>query len=258
MEGKKVQYDNFVIMKDNFSRQAESYAKYRPAYPRGLFDYIISHVKQREAAWDCATGNGQSAIELSRYFEKVYATDSSQSQLDHAMKAANIFYSRQLAEQTSFADHSFDLVTVSQALHWFRFDEFYKEVRRLLRPGSWLAVWTYSLLKVSPAIDPIIEKYHFETLAAYWDPERRHVDQHYASIPFPFDEIKTPAFSIELYWSLDELEGYFHTWSVLQKFIAANHYNPVSKIIESIRPHWTGDKLKIVFPLYLRMGKAET
>lgn len=51
-------------MKDNFSRQSASYAKYRPGYPPELFDFILSHVKGREAAWDCATGNGQAANQL--------------------------------------------------------------------------------------------------------------------------------------------------------------------------------------------------
>ena len=73
-------------MKDNFSTQSEAYAKYRPQYPAELFEFIIQHVKNKNLAWDCATGNGQSAKELSKYFDKVYATDISQNQLDNAVK----------------------------------------------------------------------------------------------------------------------------------------------------------------------------
>ncbi len=71
-------------MKDNFSRQAAGYARYRPSYPPELFDFILSYVKERTIAWDCATGNGQTAIVLAGLFEKVYATDISRKQLDQA------------------------------------------------------------------------------------------------------------------------------------------------------------------------------
>ena len=33
-------------MKDNFSKQADTYAKYRPTYPQELFDFIFSHIKK--------------------------------------------------------------------------------------------------------------------------------------------------------------------------------------------------------------------
>jgi ubiquinone/menaquinone biosynthesis C-methylase UbiE len=244
-------------MKDNFSQQADVYAKYRPAYPKELFDFIFDHVKQREAAWDCATGNGQTAKELAKYFKKVAATDISQKQLDKAQPAHTIFYSAQPAEQTDFANDSFDLITVSQALHWFNFEKFYTEVRRVGKADSWLAVWMYSLLRISPDINAIIETYHFETLRDYWDSERKYVDNNYTTIPFPFTEIKTPVFAITYYWTLEELEGYFNTWSALQKFIAAHQENPVPALIRQIVPCWTGEKMKIVFPLYLRIGQIK-
>src|SRR5689334_1149416 len=114
-------------MKDNFSKQASLYARYRPVYPPELFSFILNHIEKKDSAWDCATGNGQTAKELAKHFDKVHATDISQKQLDQAEQASNIFYSLQAAEQTNFSDNQFDLVTVSQALHWFDFDKFYTE-----------------------------------------------------------------------------------------------------------------------------------
>src|SRR5262245_17149885 len=131
-------------MKDNFSKQAGIYAKYRPDYPSTLFDFILQHTIKQQTAWDCATGNGQSAKVLAHYFEKVFATDISQKQIDHAEKANNIFYSVQPADKTDFNKDSFDLITVSQALHWFATDSFYNEVMRVARPSSVFAAWSYS------------------------------------------------------------------------------------------------------------------
>ncbi len=70
------------MAKDLFSDQAKRYAKFRPSYPQELFDYIISFVTEQNTAWDCATGNGQSASVLSNYFEKVEATDISEAQAE--------------------------------------------------------------------------------------------------------------------------------------------------------------------------------
>ena len=251
------------MSKDLFSNQANTYAKYRPVYPKELFDHILRFVTEKNTAWDCATGNGQTAKQLSRHFEKVMATDISSSQLEKASRADNIYYSVQSAEQTNFPDNSFDLVTVSQALHWFRFDEFYAEVRRVARPGSWIAVWMYALLYISPEIDKLIHQYYTETLGKYWDQERRYVDENYSTLPFPFEEIQCPRFTINFDWTLEELEGYLHTWSALQKFITANGYNPADELIKQITPYWSEkispdeeNRRRIIFPVYVRMGRV--
>lgn len=242
-------------MKDNFSTQASLYSKYRPSYPPELFNFLLSNVNHRETAWDCATGNGQTAKELASHFKQIFATDISQKQLDNAYKAGNIIYSKQPAEQTNFSNHQFDLITISQALHWFNFDNFFTEVRRVGKPGSWIAAWTYPLLRVNANIDIEIEEFHYNTLEKYWDEERKYVDQNYTTIPFPFNEIKTPVFSIEYHWTLEDFEGFFNTWSAVQKYIAANSHNPVHQLIKSVQPHWQGEKMKIIFPIYMRMGR---
>jgi len=244
-------------MKDNFSRQAADYAKYRPDYPSSLFDFILSKVHNRNTAWDCATGNGQTAKVLAKYFQKVYATDISQKQLDNAVTADNIIYQMQAAEATRFEEDSFDLVTVSQALHWLQFEKFYAEVKRVTKNKGWIAAWTYSLPVISTKIDTIIEsEFYKAVIGPYWDAERKHVDTHYATIPFPFKEIECPVFEIPFRWSLHELEGYINTWSAVQKFIKANDYNPVNDLIEKIRPFWKDESMKVVFPVYMRMGQV--
>ena len=80
------------MAKDLFSEQSKIYARFRPTYPKELFDYILQFVEERKTAWDCATGNGQDAKVLADYFEKVEASDISQAQINNAVRKPNIQY----------------------------------------------------------------------------------------------------------------------------------------------------------------------
>ena len=51
-------------MDDLFSSQAALYARYRPTYPRELYEFIFRHLHRQQYAWDCATGSGQVAAFL--------------------------------------------------------------------------------------------------------------------------------------------------------------------------------------------------
>lgn len=217
-------------MKDNFSTQSDHYAKYRPTYPSDFFQFIKTKIQNPKKAWDCGTGNGQVAFELANFFEVVFATDISKSQIDNALKADNIFYSVQSAERTNFQDHTFDLIVVAQAIHWFDFDQFYKEVKRTAKDKAIICVVGYSLLKISEPIDKIITDFYLNIIGKYWDKERKYLNENYQTIPFPFDEFKTPNFAIEKHWDLEHLIGYINTWSAVKHFIEQNNYNPTETL----------------------------
>ncbi|WP_199200234.1 class I SAM-dependent methyltransferase [Adhaeribacter arboris] len=134
--------------KNLFSAQAKEYKRFRPTYPTELYQRILQKVKNKDHAWDCGTGNGQVAAQLANYFTIVTATDISQSQLNQAELKENIRYQVCRAEQTNFANSTFDLITVAQAIHWFDFDAFYQEVARVSRPEGLLATWGYGLLSL--------------------------------------------------------------------------------------------------------------
>lgn len=244
------------MAKDLFSNQASLYAQYRPGYPPGLFEYILQHVKGKQQAWDCATGNGQAAVELAKYFDKVMATDISEKQLQQAQPHENITYSVATAEQTHFADNSFDCVTVAQAYHWFKFDAFEQEVKRVAKPDAIVAIWGYSLVVCEDAaLNTIINTFYRETVGAYWDKERRYVDDRYTTVPFPYEPLPAKEFQINVQWNKPQLAGYFNTWSSVQHFIKANGYNPVTELASLIEAAWQGDDLKnFYFPLFLKLG----
>ncbi|HEY9048358.1 MAG TPA: class I SAM-dependent methyltransferase [Ohtaekwangia sp.] len=242
-------------MKDFFSGHSKIYAAFRPDYPEAIYEYILQYVKHTDIAWDCATGNGQVAHALAKHFTRVEATDISQQQLDNAAQASNIRYSVSPAERTSFADHQFDLITVAQALHWFDRDKFYQEVKRVGKPGGVLAIWGYALLYIEPVIDAIIMNFYTNTVGPFWDDARRLVEQEYKTVSFPFKEIDSPKFSIDVGWTLEHLSGYLESWSATQKYIQKHHQNPVTAVVETLRKHWpAGESKKVSFPVFCRIG----
>jgi ubiquinone/menaquinone biosynthesis C-methylase UbiE len=242
-------------MKDNFSTQSDEYARFRPNYPDEFFEYLLSITNAMENAWDCATGNGQIAGKLAPYFKQIYATDISQAQIQNAVHLPNINYSIQPAENTDFSDAMFDLIVVAQAIHWFNFNAFYKEVYRTLKKDGHLIVAGYQLLQVSEDIDVIISNFQKNVIGEYWDDERRYIDEGYQTIPFPFKEVTTPEFSISLSWTLEHLMGYLNTWSAVKHFEKRNGYNPVEKIKGELKNSWGNNKHRqVIFPVMLRVG----
>lgn len=243
--------------KDHFSSQSSDYQKYRPVYPENLYKFLAEISPARNCAWDCATGNGQAAISLAKHFARVVATDASPQQLVHAMQAPNIEYRCATAETTSLASHSIDLITVAQALHWFDLDKFYKEAGRVLKEQGVIAVWTYNLLNISSEIDEIVNHLYSYVLDGYWPPERQMIETGYRDLAFPFQRISTPPFSMQAQWNLQELTGYLHTWSAVQRYIRDRQENPVQQILPMLDSAW-GDNAHsktITWPLHIIVGQ---
>ena len=243
-------------MKDNFSNQADLYAKYTPSYPESLIREILSHCNRSQLAWDCACGNGQISSMLSNSFEKVFASDISQKQIAHAIQKANITYHIEKAENSSLKDTSVDLIIIAQAIHWFHFDEFYIEAKRVLNAKGIIAVFGYGLFTSTPEVDDIIQKFYVDVVGDYWDIERRYLDEKYESIPFPFNELKIQKHYTKLMWGVEDIIGYINTWSAIQHYIKKNGNNPSSKIeADLIRAFQGNAKIEISIEIFTRVGK---
>lgn len=242
--------------KDHFSDASANYNQFRPTYPRALFDYLCTLPLATNSAWDCATGNGQAAVELSISFSHVVATDASNNQISSAIKKDNINYRVEPAETSSIDSCSVDLVTVAQALHWFDIEKFGTEVLRVLKPHGVLAAWTYHLLHINPALDALINHLCNVTLMDYWPPERRMVDNAYEGIHFPdgLEALETTIIPMYTDWTLDELIGYLNTWSATKRYYKETNIDPVSDIRNEFFDSWghANDRLKAEWPLTVK------
>lgn len=250
--------DNFT---DNFSAQAKEYSSFRPTYPDDLFRFLSEITKNHQIAWDCATGNGQAAIGLCKYYDKVIASDISEKQIQNKFERKNIQYSVFPAEKADIPDNSVDLIAVAQALHWFDFELFYSETRRVAKKGAIIAVWSYRMHKISPEIDKISDRLNFggDILGDYWPKEVRYPKEDYKTIPFPFEEIAVPKFTISTEWNLGQLLNYLDTWSAVRKYRMEKKTEPLELIKNELRPYWKDDfeKKHVTWEINLRVGEAK-
>jgi hypothetical protein len=244
------------MVKDLFSTQSSVYAKYRPSYPKELFDYITGFVKEKNIAWDCATGNGQAAIELSHYFKKVEASDISEGQLSNAVQAPNVHYTKCSADATPFADNSFDLITVATAYHWLDPIAFKKEAERVGKKDCVIAIWAYNLfICEDDAINDIIQYFYKDIVGPYWDPGRRHVENAYADVIFDFTLLPTKDFTMVYSWTMEQFLGYLQSWSAFHGYIKQNNASPLPLIEQQVKEKWKSAEAKeFSFPLFLKMG----
>jgi SAM-dependent methyltransferase len=245
-----------MSFKDHFSKQAADYARFRPGYPRELFDYLVSIAPSRRLAWDCGTGNGQAAAGLASVFDAVIATDASEKQITNAELHERVDYLVAPAEDSSIDFGTVDLIMVAQALHWFDLDRFYAEARRVLKSDGVLAASAYNLLHIEPTIDEVVNRYYFEVVSPFWPQERKLVEQ-FDNLPFPFHEIDPPKFEMTAQWNLDHLVGYLRTWSSTQRFMAAKGSDPLKQIMGELRAAWgTPEQTRnVIWPLTLRIGR---
>ena len=248
-----------ATFKDHFSSQSAAYSRYRPGYPRELIAFVAACAPGRALAVDCATGNGQAAVALAEHFDKVVAVDASRAQIEKAAVHPRVEYVCTTAENLPVADGAVDLVVAAQAAHWFDFERFYAECRRVLAPGGAFAAWTYEKFRVDPEVDAIIDRFYTGVVGPYWPPERRYVESGYRTLPFPWRDTPAPEFLLETRWDLDQVMGYLATWSAVQRYKDAHdRRDPLPDLRAQLAPLWPVDGAArlVAWPIHLRVGRA--
>lgn len=215
------------------SKHALLYSKFRPSPPPEFINLVIEYVKNKvdntlKQAIDVGCGSGQSTIVLAPYFEKVFGYDISESQIDCAKSersAHNIEYRVSNCEKLPFPDSSFQLVTSSQAVHWFDTSKLFNQVQRILVPKGCVAVYGYWIPfpkttneEINKKIEYLIEEeLHEKQLGNYWNNERYIVKNHYRDLLFPFKDVQRLDLIKKSECSLADYVGYLSSWSAYQK-----------------------------------------
>ena len=140
-----------------FSGVADQYDAVRPQPPADLISVIIQWSgRARPDVVDLGTGTGLSAVAWAGRARQVIAVEPSGGMRRRAERriagagagvgagttaATRFTVVDATAEATGLPDGCADVVTASQALHWFDPDRALPEIARLLRPGGVLAAY---------------------------------------------------------------------------------------------------------------------
>jgi SAM-dependent methyltransferase len=241
----------------DYSPFAREYAQYRPGYPAELFSRLASLVDRRNLAWDCATGNGQAALELVKHFDRVIATDVSAEQIRRAAQHPRIEYRVAKSEQSGLDDRSVDLVTVATAMHWFDLERFYAEARRIIRPGGLLAAWAYHVGYVEPPFDRIFGRFYRDVVSPYFASGARLVDARYETITLPGESAEAGDFFVSAAWNLDQMLAFIGSWSGTRQYIKERGEDPAAFISEELERLWgERERIHVVrWPLFIRISR---
>ncbi len=243
---------------DHFSSVSAAYSAFRPRYPAALIDYFASLAPRRRIAWDCGAGSGQATADIARHFEFVVATDLSADQLARASKDPSVGWVACAAERTAIRSNTIDAIAVAQALHWFAHDAFYAEVKRAATAADVpIVAWTYAAPRMEGDVGEVLRRFMFEDIGSYWPPERKYVDSEYRTIPFPFERIDAPPFSLENDWTLPQIVGYMRSMSATSRYVKANSVDPVAAVGEELLAIWQdGAPRRIVWPVIVLAGRV--
>ena len=101
------------------------------------------------------------------------------------------------AESLPLPNDCANLVVAAQAAHWFELPRFYREVRRIARKPAALALVSYGAPRFEESnLQDRFARFYEQEIGPFWPPERRLVDQGYATIDFPFPEFELPLLAI--------------------------------------------------------------
>ena len=202
-----------------FDDKSEIYAQARPRYPTALYTWLSGVCSGHQAVWDVGCGSGQAAVDLRGIFDEVQATDVSSSQIESAPVYEGVTFSVQPAESTRFADDAFDAVCAAQALHWFDYEQFWPEVKRVLKPRGVFAAWGYSWPHVNPTVDQRLDDSLLSLIRPLWASQNQLLWNGYKDVPFPFTRLDVLTFELTVSWSLEQFFAYMHSWSATRRYM---------------------------------------
>ncbi|MEL0637130.1 methyltransferase domain-containing protein [Marinomonas sp. TI.3.20] len=240
-------------------RSSGIYSRARPTYPAELYYWLSHQVKSSGVVWDAACGTGQASIDLAAYFDKVEASDISESQIAEATPHRKVHYQVFPSEKTNYPDHYFDAVCIGHALHWFDLDLFWQEVKRVLKPGGLLVCWGYNWLTVGEQEDLVISEHVLSHLSSYWPVQSRLLWNQYRDIQFPFEPIDVPKFDLYCNWSVSQTMDFIRSWTAAQLLIQDEGDDFLVQANTVLRSVWSDPlhKKQIHLPFFVRAGRMK-
>jgi len=239
-----------------FDRVAEGYASSRPHCPPALAASVAEHCSAHDLAWEPGCGSGQVTGVLAPYFKEVVASDPAESAIAQAPTIGGVRFTVGTADGAGLEDGSVDLIASGQAAHWFNMDAFARECRRIARPDAMVALWCYDRPRVAAGIDALVDTLYFDVLRGLWDEGRRHIDERYRSLAFPFEETRIDVPDYGACWSGAQMLAYLRTWSAVDAYAQRGQGDAVAHIEAELTRVWGEGDRQVRWPVGMRAGRV--
>jgi SAM-dependent methyltransferase len=224
---------------ERFSSRVESYRRYRPGYPAGIVDLLEREcgLSRESVIADIAAGTGLlTEIFLAKGFG-VLAIEPNEPMRSACATLITEFPQLQCldgtAEATGLADHSVDLITVGQAMHWFDLDRTRAEFARVLKPTGWCAVIYNNRRMTGDAFHEGYEKILVDFGSDYKAVQSSHLTKKKLVTFFAPNEARHATLANSQLLTLEALEGRILSSSYMPQPGGAN-YLPMHQAIEEL------------------------
>lgn len=149
--------------------KGQTYATNRLDYDPSVYQAVLDAHKLNDGQLgtlvDVGCGPGFAARALAPYFDTVIGLDPSKGMVEAAKSMGGVTQSSKpirfevsTAEdlgqhlEPAVADSSVDLITASNAAHWFDLQNFWETAARVLKPGGTVAIWTSGDIRVHSSV----------------------------------------------------------------------------------------------------------
>lgn len=143
---------------ERFSGYADLYNGARPTPPEIITKAVLLYLKNApEVVVDIGSGTGLSTLiwkDITKTIIGIEPNDDMREQATQSVAAENISFQKGLSNNTNLPTDYADIVSVSQAFHWFDIDSTLTEIYRILKYDGVLAIFDCDW---PPSVNWIIE-----------------------------------------------------------------------------------------------------
>jgi ubiquinone/menaquinone biosynthesis C-methylase UbiE len=145
---------------ERFSTRVENYIKYRPSYPTAVLELmrVKCGLSANSFVADVGSGTGILTELLLETGATVFAVEPNKEMREAAERHLGDYGRfrsvKGTAEETTLPDASVDLITASQAFHWFDVQRSRRELLRVLKPRGWaVLIWNERPVEAGAFLD---------------------------------------------------------------------------------------------------------
>ena len=131
----------------DWGKTSDDYAKYRDIYPQEFYNYILNLglCKDGQKVLDIGTGTGVLPRNMYKYGAEWTGTDIAENQIEQAKRVAedagmHIDFLVSKAEEVSFPDETFDVITACQCFWYFDHEKVVPKLAEILKPEGRLLI----------------------------------------------------------------------------------------------------------------------